>query len=66
MRRYPRAMPKRSFIQPGDRDLNQLVLRVLQLMVAVVGIGFWLARRPLMAAVFEPYSRLPTRCPAWC
>ena len=31
-----------------------------------VAVGFWFARQPTVAAVFDPYVRWPMRCRAWC
>ena len=34
--------------------------------VAGVLVGFWFAQQPRVAAVFDPYVKMSTRCRAWC
>ena len=42
---------------------------VLAFVIGSVGgvlVGFWFARQPRVAAVFDPYVKMSTRCRAWC
>ena len=44
--------------------LTEGILAFLIGAVAGIALGFWLARNALLSAVFDPYIKMRTRCPA--